>query len=470
MTKKRRMNNRIVFLLIIWLLLGSCSDDFLEKNQRTLTMLSGKALISSQDPDPAIHIELGLAGSESFYIASYPAWMVWESMHGKFDNGSVTLNFKVKRSEGQSETATLSGIVILDIDRIGLIGLEVVYGNIGNLPGVGSRIIPLSGSVRDAAMNKASELIAIATQSPDQLWFYKTATGESFTVPLPHSPQCIDFTSDGKAVLVGNTTSTLLQVNVESRSVVRSFPLDCVAFDVVAADNGWCYIAPQGNEKVTLRSLNLTTGELVTSKESWSVLLYGNCMIRKVPGKPLLLGTRLQLGPTGILLFDISRGAANDTINYWHKDLGNFWVFSDGTRFISGQGIIYGVPSYIANQYNTPDPMEMGAIQLNYFNVYDMAFSEAKNSFYVASYDNWQSGGNTENRYVITRYHAGNYSRLSRFEPSLTALNEGGELVLAYNMVRYLFVNDDGSRLYGIRRLAPGFGAENWSIEEFDIL
>ncbi|MBP6969786.1 MAG: hypothetical protein KBB66_12290, partial [Prolixibacteraceae bacterium] len=111
-----------------------------------------------------------------------------------------------------------------------------------------------------------------------------------------------------------------------------------------------------------------------------------------------------------------------------------------------------------------------GAIQLNYFNVYDMAFSEAKNSFYVASYDNWQSGGNTENRYVITRYHAGNYSRLSRFEPSLTALNEGGELVLAYNMVRYLFVNGDGSRLYGIRRLAPGFGAENWSIEEFDIL
>ena len=63
--------------MIIWLLLGSCSDDFLEKNQRTLTMLSGKALISSQDPNPAIHIELGLAGSESFYIASYPAWMVW---------------------------------------------------------------------------------------------------------------------------------------------------------------------------------------------------------------------------------------------------------------------------------------------------------------------------------------------------------------------------------------------------------
>lgn len=141
------MNNRIVFLLIIWLLLGSCSDDFLEKNQRTLTMLSGKALISSQDPNPAIHIELGLAGSESFYIASYPAWMVWESMHGKFDNGSVTLNFKVKRSEGQSETATLSGIVILDIDRIGLIGLEVVYGNIGNLPGWVLGLSPCRGAL-----------------------------------------------------------------------------------------------------------------------------------------------------------------------------------------------------------------------------------------------------------------------------------------------------------------------------------
>ena len=463
------MNKRTLFLLAVWLLMGSCSDDFLEKNQRNLTMISGKALISSQDPNPVIHIELGVAGSESFYITSYPIWMEWESMHGKFDEGVTSLKFRVKRPEGQSETATLQGIIVLDIDRIGLVGLEVVYGNIGNLPGVGSRIVPLSGSVRDAAMNKASELIVVATQSPDQLWFYQTASGESFTVPLPHSPQCVDFTNDGKTVLVGNTTATLLQVSVESRSVVKSFPLDCVAFDVVAAENGWCYIAPWGSEWTTLRSLNLTSGQLVTSKQFWSVTLYGNSIIRKVPGKPLLLGTRPQVGPTGILLFDISRGAANDTVNYWHKDLGNFWIFRDGDRFISGRGVVYAIPPYVANPGITPDPMEMGMIQLNYNEVYDMAFPGVSNTFFVASYDSWQTGGNSENRPVITRYDAGNYSRIGRFEPSLTAISQGGETILAHNQVRYLFVTSDGSHLYAVRRIAPEFSVESWSIEEFEV-
>ncbi len=463
------MKKILLFLLATWFLLGSCSDDFLEKNQRNLTMLSGMALVSSQVPDPSIEIELGIAESEAFYIASYPIWMEWESMHGRFDKGVTTLKFKVKRPEGEPEATVLSGIVILDIDRIGLIGLEVVYGNIGNLPGASSRIIPVSGSVKDAAMHKPSGMLVLATQSPDQLWVYKLASGESFTIPLPHTPQCIDLAGEGKTVVVGNTTPNLLLVNIESRTVVRTFPLDCVAFDVVAADNVWCYIAPQGSEWTTLRSLNLSTGKLVTGQTPWSGTFYSNTIIRKVPGKPLLMGTRPQLGPTGILLVDISKGVANDTINYYHQDLGNFWVFNDGNRFISRRGSIFPIPSYSTKQDFRPDPVEIIKIQLPHEEVNDIDFSDARNAFFVASVKAWQTGWNQGGQNVITQYQAGNYSLTRSYEPSLTAIPNGNEVILAYSQVKFVFSSGDGNHLYAVRRMAPEFGVESWSIEEFEV-
>jgi len=248
-----------LFLFLAGLLiLASCHDDFLNNNQKEVSMLAGKFLISSQDPDPALVVELAIAGSSKFNITFYPKWMVWESMHGKFEKGITTLNFRVEKPEGQADSGLLTGTVLLNIERIGLIGLEVVYGNIGNIPGqMFTKITPVAGSVMDAVMHQPSGTLVIATQNPNQLMVFRPASAESFMIPLVRSPQCIDMLEDGKTVLVGNTTADVTQVSLESRAIIREYPLDCVAYDLVAGQNGWCYISPQGVAWEAIRSLDL---------------------------------------------------------------------------------------------------------------------------------------------------------------------------------------------------------------------
>jgi len=461
---------RIVPVLFAVLLLGSCSDDFLEKNQRNLTMLSGKALISTFDADPEIEINLGLAGSEKYHIAYYPVWMVWESMHGKFENGLTTLKFHVEKPEWQPDPDFLTGTVVLDIDRIGLVGLEVVCGNIGNIPGqTYTRITHLSGRVKDAVMHQPTGTLAIATQYPNQLLLFRPATQENFTIPLQKSPQCLDFTEDGKTLLVGNTTAEISEVSLDTRSVVREYPLDCVAFDLVAGQNGWCYLSPQGDVWNVLRSLNLQTGDVIRGGQLMMGYLCGNVILKKVPQRAQIMGTRSQVGPTGVLQVDISRGVPNDTIQYWHMDITDFWVFRDGNRFLAKSGAIYPIPPFVASVSGAVNLSEVGRVQLPQTAVGDACFTAAGNTLFVVGGNAWQYGWPQGEKNRIFMVDVGNLSILKTWEPSFSALEVNGELVLAYNQVRYVFTDSQGSRIWTLRRTAPETAPELWSIEEFEV-
>lgn len=464
------MRKFAVLIMVTGLFLSSCSDDFLEQNQRNLTMLSGKALLSVHDPDPEIEISLGLAGSEKYHIAYYPRWMVWESMYGKFENGMTTLKFTVQEPEVRPNPDFLTGTVVLDIDRIGLVGLEVVYGNIGNIPGqIFTRVTPLGGSVKDAVMHQSTGTLVVATQYPNQLLVFRPTTQENFTIPLQKSPQCLDFLEDGKTLLVGNTTAEVTLVNLESRSVVREYPLDCVAFDLVAGQNGWCYVSPQGDVWEVLRSLNLATGEVMSGGQLMRGNLCGNMILKKIPGRAQIMGTRTQVGPTGVLQVDISRGMANDTLQYWHMDIHNFWVFRDGNRFLAKSGTLFPIPPFVASVSGGINLSEVGRVQLPQTAVGDACFTMAGNTLFVAGGNSWQQGWTQGEKNLIFSIDAGNLTISKTWEPSYTALEVNGELIMAYNQVIYLFADAMGTRLWAVRRMAPEAGVEQWSIEEFEV-
>ncbi len=457
-------------MFAIGIALASCNDSFLDENQQNITMLAEKALISSHNADPSLDLNLGIAGSEKYYVAMYPKWMVWDSMHGKFENGATTLKFKVVEPEVQTGSDFLTGTVVLDIDRIGMIGFEVVYGNIGNVPGhVYSEVKEIAGIVMDAAICKPADILVIATQYPNQLLIYKTPLEQTTVVPLGKSPQCIDISGDGKSVFVGCTTPFVSLVSLESFSVQKDFRLDCVPFDIVTGDNGWCYIAPQGDSQATLCNLNLTTGESFFNSNPWFSNMYGNAFLKKVPGKPLIISTRTLVSPTGVLLLDISRGMANDTIKYWHENPVDLWISNDGNRMVTKEGIIHPVPVYTPTQEIQHELPQHGKLKLQQLGINDVDFCDTKNSLFAANGDNWQPDWKQLKNNVILQFDANNLSLLNTYEPSYTAVRKDDALVFAYSQVRYLYSNQAGTQLFAIRRTAPDFDLNQWSIEKFKI-
>lgn len=88
--------------------------------------------------------------------------------------------------------------------------------------------------------------------------------------------------------------------------------------------------------------------------------LCGNMILKKVPQRAQIMGTRTQVGPTGVLQVDISRGVPNDTIQYWHMDITDFWVFRDGNRFLAKSGAIYPIPPFVASVSGAVNLSEVG--------------------------------------------------------------------------------------------------------------
>jgi len=461
----------ILFIILIFngLLFNSCNNDFLDSNQQQVSMLGGKAVISSWDPEPAIELNIGIAGSEAYYITMYPKWMKWESLRGKFRDGNTSMKFSVEEQETVGNSGLLTGTVVLDIDRIGLVGFEVVYGNIGNLPGnEDGKVKEIQGKVIDADIHKPSGTIVIATQYPNQLLIFP-ASGQISVIPLGKSPQCVEISTDGKSVLVGNTTPEISLVSLETKNVVKNFLLDCVPYDLVSGNNGWCYIAPQGSSWTNLRSLNLNTGGLFSAVNYWNSQLFGSSILKKVPGKSLFVGTRTQVSPTGLLLFENSRGKASDTLCYWHIDLTDLWVFNDGNRIVDKKGVIYPLPAFDPVNSFQIQLTEVGRLNLPQNAINSVDFCEAKSSMFVANGANWQPDLNQGQNNVILQFNVSNLSLLNTYNPSYMAISQGNDLVLAYCQVRYVFTDQAGTRLYAIRRTAPDFGVENWSIETFEI-
>ncbi len=466
------MKRNILYIILFAgiLFTGGCNDDFLNESPGEIMMLEGTVLISSRDTAPSILLNLPDAGSADYYITVFPKWMVFDSMHGRFENGTATLQFKVVEPEWRANPDYLSGTVVLNINGSGIIGFEAVCANIGNIPGqLSPDIMGIEGSVVDAVTLKPKNLVVIATRNPNRLLVLNTVTELTKIVPLDKSPQCIDFTDNGNAMLVGYETPEIVKIDLNSGSVLKTYPLDCIPSDLAAFDNGWCYISPRSNNWEKLVNLNLATGYVFTNQEPWTNPMHGSALLKKAAGKPLLMATRPNLGPTGVLRFDISRGIASDTITYWHENVIDFWISDDGAIMITKEGTIHPVPEYIpTNNYFLELP-ESGKLNLPWNSIDAADFCTARNSMFVALGSNWQPGWPQEQNSAIMQYAIGNQNLLNTYNPSFTALIQGNTLVLAYNHVHFLFSDQAGTKLFGIRRTAPSTGVEQWSIEKFVI-
>jgi hypothetical protein len=150
--------------------------------------------------------------------------------------------------------------------------------------------------------------------------------------------------------------------------------------------------------------------------------VYEKTSIRKIPGKPYLVGSRTTLSPSGILIFDLTKGKASDTIAYYHTSIGRFLISEDGTRLYSGHRSVYNLPEY-DGQYHSSSPSVFGQIEseLNYISAFDEC--PAINSiFTTSSYYDYTSGYSS----LIEQFSTTNLNKLNAFHVSPVSVTENG--------------------------------------------
>jgi Viral BACON domain len=395
-------------------------------------------------------------------ITEIPDWLALSATSGSLytDNSStITASLNTDNiSAGQELSGTLKINSNSTTGSIYTISVHVSAKAI-----IPNEVRQINGIVTDAEFNHESGIMAICTKSPNSLIIFNTLTNESSIISLNKAPDCVSISEDGHKALIGYTVSSVSYFNIDSLRITKDFNIDCVPYDIVLGDSGWCYITPLENQWVYFRSLNLNSGELIVGT-NWSTV-YEKTIIRKIHGKPYLVGTRTAVTPSGILIFDITKGKASDIISYYHESTGNILISEDGSRLYASCRNVYYLPAY-DTQYHTSAPPVFGQISSEYNNIPVLEECPAINSvFTTSSYYSYMSGNSS----LIEQFNTTNLNKTGSFNVAPVSLTVNGIKVRYETSPWYLFANKEGSRLYAIKNLKADYNKDFWTIEVFQL-
>jgi hypothetical protein len=317
----------------------------------------------------------------------------------------------------------------------------------------------MTSILTDAEYHHGSGIMAICTKSPNQIRLVNTVTGVTDSIALDKTPVCISFTEDGHKALIGYSVAKVAYLDIDSRQITAEYDIDFIPFDIVAGENGWCYITPLSGQWVMLRNLNLTTGEVITSTTATSI--YERAVIRKVPGKPYMAGSQLGLYPTNLLLFDLTDGQAKDAVTRYQKPIGHFWLSKTGARLYSAFRDVYTLPEY-DGQFHSDSPPVYGNIgsELPYIIALDEC--PAINSVFVSSTDYSSMGGTSS---LIEQFNTTSLNKIKNFTVSPVWLNLSGTDYLYETTPRFIFVNKEGTAMHVLKTLRQDYDSDPWFME-----
>ncbi len=400
-------------------------------------------------------INKSIAGILNWEITGVPEWLLISKTSGSLtSNDSVTISVSLNLGNlpsGQDLSATLQ------------INSNSTAGNITIPVHVSAQaaaaVRKIEGIVTDSEFNHESGIMVICTKSPNTLIVFNTNTSESNTISLSRTPNCISLSEDGHKAAIGYSVAEVSFFDIDRLEITADYTIDCIPYDIVLGDNGWCYVTPLASNWDYFRNLNLISGELIVNPNS--TIIFGRTILRKVFEKPYLVATKPDNSPTGLLIFDVTAGIARDTIAYYHADIGNFWISDDGTRLYSRTKKVYSLPEY-NGEYNFTLPPVYGIIDTEFYNISGLDECRAINSIFVfSSYFDYP--------YLIAarieQYSTINLNKTKTFQLSPVSVTEGDITLLYQTSPKYIFVNKEGSTLYAIKNLNENAHKDYWTIE-----
>jgi hypothetical protein len=425
-----------------------------------LLQCSVSSLNFESSPVRTFTIDNTAAGILKWGITGIPEWLQISQSQGTLEQGnsdtitaSIDLN-KINRGQEIS--------CVLQIKSNSTSGNKDLQVNVSAGATTSLDLLQISGTVVDAAFDRKSGIMAICTKSPDALILLNTATGQPQTISLSKSPNCIDLSEDGHKAIIGYTVASVSYIDLDKHEITSEYTIDCIPFDIALGDNGWCYISASAGQWISVRNLNLNTGQMITGMNQST--MYEKTMLKKVKGKPYLVGTRTTLSPTGVLIFDVSTGAARDEISYYHTSLGKFWLSEDGSKVFSSSKTVYNLPEY-DGKYHGSYPPVFGSITSVMYNITALDESSVLKSFFISAAYN-----TTNNAPVIEQYSTPDLNKIKSFTISPILVNENGTRKLYEADARYLFVSPEGTKLYALKKPQSSYNKDYWTIETISLV
>ena len=405
-------------------------------------------------------------GILNWVITGAPDWLKFSVLSGTLSyNNSITITAWIDPAtipQGQDLSETFK---IESNSGSGNLTIQVNVSKEATVPPLVSQI---PGTVTDAEYNNVRGIMAICTKSPNSLIIINTSSEVSNTISLDNIPACVSISEDGHKAVIGYSTAAVSYIDIDNHIISQDYTIDCVPFDIVLGDNGWCYITPSFDQWVDFRNLNLISGELVVIPSTGWSLMYEKTYIRKVPGKPYLVCTRSGVSPTGIIIYDITSGIANETITYYHTSIGKFLISEDTTRLYGSYKDVYVLPPYDA-QFHSSSPAIIGQIDSEFNTICAIDECPAINSIFAAFSSYNYSSGVTETSPYIDQFSTTNLGRIREFNVSPVYVTENGINSVYETGARYVFVNKEGSMLFAVKNLKESYNKEYWTIETFHL-
>ncbi len=402
---------------------------------------------------------------KTWYIDNIPGWLSISKTSGALMAGETDILTLTVNRDGLAP-GDYSQIINLESTRPQLShGILITMQVTETAPPVNSSVLKwFDGELKDAFFNKANNHLYLLTKSPNQLLILAPGTESLQTYPLDRIPNCMDLTADGKTIAIGYNQAYVDLINAETLERIQQYETDCVPFDLVFGENGWCYLAPETDQWVHFYSLNLETG--VTYKSSSSVAIYEKSVLVKMPDKPLVYITRPQLSPTGLLIANIENGIANDTLPYWHETIGSrFWFSKDGSKILGGTKEIFQTPVYTTNSTHGEDLTKFGTIDIPGYNIQSLDYNETRQCFYAVGSDYMWTAENAETIYQV---NAVSYSAVKSFKVNTYpgTLNNRSYPKMD---VHFVFTNREGTELFAIKNVARDLEMNKWAVEIFSL-
>jgi len=440
---------------------GLMSIQVVYSNVGNPTMVCSTTSLSFESLSPkTFTIANTSAGYLDWTITNIPEWLKLSATSGSLSNGqmtTVTVSWNpALPAPTEDKTVTLH---ILNSSANNDQTIVVTFKG-GSL--LLSKLLSIPGTVTDVEYNKASGIMSICTQSPNSLILFNTTTNQSSTIALTKTPACVSISENGLNAVIGYTVASVSYIDINAASIIKNYDIDCLPYDIVLGDNAWCYITPTVDQWEEIRSLNLNTGAITKGKTSG---IYEKTMIKKIPGKPNLVGTSISLSPSGLNIFNISKGVVSDSVSYWHESLSSFWISEDGKKLFTGYRKVYQLPAY-DGLYHTDAPGTYGIIQTNLGTITSVDHCAKNNSIFTVSNEYSYSGSKSSK---IEQFDLSSLNKIKDFEAAPELFLENGLYNYYPTAASYIFSDINGTALFLIKNISPEYKKTSWSIEKIKL-
>lgn len=431
-----------------------------------LAILCDKAEINFDSNEIQKFTIINVLNREVWWTArDIPSWLVLSQTSGYIEAGGITVISCHINYEGliPGRYSQIININVANPPNSAGILFNLNY-NHPDPPSDSPNLKWISGDISDALFCQSSGNLYILTQNPNRVLIKSDATDTLQSISLSRIPNCIDVSKDGKTIAIGYNQANVDIFDGETFNIKRSYETKCIPHDIVLGENGWCYLAPALDQGVYFYSLNLSTGE--TFHTSTKNPVYEKSVMFKDPEKPILYMTRPRLSPGGILIIDISKGAANDTIPYWHVDTGGkLWLTEDGNKLIASYKKIYKKPDYTTENLHQIDLDILGTVNMPQNQIQSLYYSKTRKSYFVSGSDYFWTAYNAS---IIYQLDPVSFSSVNSFTIKPYPGYYKGTMNQPMN-IHHLFVNNDGNKIYALKCLYLNSQTENWALEIIDL-